>query len=274
MVELLLRLETVLLEVSIAKLVMAGFPVLLVGLLLWLSGDRFSSAIIGVLGAAVGAVCGLLVSQWLTVELWLSMLVGAVLLAGISIWLRNILIIILATLVFAALGGGGYLTVKLDSLAQSSAEADDPNTVSAGASFMRMDLQDRQAYVAKLALDGPDAAPEAQAMLADLWQTVEPYLWPLVLAALIGGALALVLIKFIKSVVILVAYSSVGASATGLGLEALCASVGLQPVAILSVNRWILPATFAAMIAIGCFSQIRLKRRKRPAAESPAKAED
>jgi hypothetical protein len=274
MVELLLRLETVLLEVSIAKLIIVGCPVLLVGLLLWLSGDRFSSAIIGVLGAAVGAVCGLLVSQWLTLDLWISMIVGAVILAGVSIWLRNILIIILATLVFAMLGGGGYLTLKLDSLAQQSPDTGDPNTASVSPSFLRMDLQGRQAYVAALDATEPGSAPKAkaQALLTDLWQTVEPYVWPLVLATLVGGAVALVLIKFIKSVVILVAYSSVGTSATGLGLLALCTSVGLRPISQMSVNRWILPASFTVMIAIGCFSQIRLKHRKTPATGgTPAK---
>jgi len=273
MVELLLRLETVLLEVSILKLIIVGFPVLLVGLLLWLSGDRFSSAIIGVLGAAVGAVCGLLVSQWLTLDLWISMIVGAVILAGVSVWLRNILIIVLATLVFAALGGGGYLTIKLDSLSQQSPEAGDPNTTNISPSFLRMDLQGRQDYVAALDSVEPGSPPraKAEALLADLWQTVEPYVWPLVLATLVGGAVALVLIKFIKSVVILVAYSSVGTSATGLGLLTLCASVGLKPISQLSANRWILPASFAVMIVIGCLSQIRLKRRKVSAVKAPAK---
>ena len=58
MVELLLRIETLLLEFSTVKLIGVGLPVFLAGLLLWLSGDRYGAAIIGILGAAVGAVCG------------------------------------------------------------------------------------------------------------------------------------------------------------------------------------------------------------------------
>ena len=59
MVELLLRLETLLLELNPSTLLSVGAPVLLVGLILWLSGDRFGGAIIGLLGGAVGAAGGL-----------------------------------------------------------------------------------------------------------------------------------------------------------------------------------------------------------------------
>lgn len=262
MVELLLRFETLLLEFSALKLMGVGLPVFLAGLLLWLSGDRYGAAIIGILGAAVGAVCGLFVSQWFTLDLWASMIIGAIILAGLSLWLKNGLIIILATLVFAALGGGGYLAVKLDGLAQ---HAPDPNRGPVVPSFMQMDLQGRQTYMTELDSEEEGYASQAQALLADLWQTVEPYLWPLVLAALIGGSVALVLIKFIKTVVILIAYSSVGTTAAGLGLQAILLGAGIKSVSLLSVNRWILPAMFAVLIVIGCLSQIRLKRRKRPA---------
>ncbi len=262
MVELLLRIETLLLEFSTLKLMGVGLPVFLAGLLLWLSGDRYGAAIIGILGAAVGAVCGLFVSQWFSLDLWWCLIIGAIILAGLSLWLKNGLIIVLATLVFAALAGGGYLAVKLDGLAQ---DGPDPNTGTVAPSFMQMDLQGRQMYVTALDSEQGGYASKAQALLADLWQNVEPHLWPLVLATLVGGAVALILIKFIKTMVILVAYSSVGTTATGLGLQAILLSAGIKSVSLLSVNRWILPVVFAVLIVLGCASQFRLKRRTRPA---------
>ncbi|MFC1761228.1 hypothetical protein ACFL6U_04015 [Planctomycetota bacterium] len=274
MVELLLRMETLLLELRTSQLIGAGIPVLLVGLFLWLSGDRYSAAIIGVLGAAVGAVCGLLVSQWFTLDLWWSLAVGAVILAGVSIWLKNVLIIILAILVFAALGGGGYLAVKLDGLAQNLPDPNDPNMMSAIPSFIHMDLSGRQAYMTERSIEDETLSGKIRAHLTDLWQTVEPHLWPLVLATLVGGVGALILIKFIKSVVILVAYSSVGTTATGLGLQAILLGVGISTMSLFSANRWVLPTTFVVLIVIGCISQIRLKRRAASAVVAPKPMED
>jgi hypothetical protein len=92
MVELLLRIETLLLELSQSTLLSVGGPVFMVGLVLWLSGDRFGGAIIGLLGAAVGAAGGLFVAQLLDIEPLRCMAIGGVVLAIVSMLFRNYLI--------------------------------------------------------------------------------------------------------------------------------------------------------------------------------------
>ena len=87
MLELLLRTETLFQTLAPPWLLGLGLPALIVGLVFWLGGVRYSTWIIGLLGAVVGAVAGLMVSQWFTVHLLLSMIVGAAVLAIVSVLL-------------------------------------------------------------------------------------------------------------------------------------------------------------------------------------------
>lgn len=272
MVELLLRLETLLLELNAIKLLSYGIPLFLVGLFLWLSGDRFSAAIVGLLGAAVGAVAGLLIGQWTDFHLLYAMLIGAVVLAGISIWLRNALIVILASLVFAALGGAGYLTVKLDAMAQE--DAGDQTRLNSIQSFRQMDLNDRLDYLDRVSPQVEDFSVRLRALLEDTWQAVEPHLLMVILATVVGGLGSLLLLRFIKSVVVLVAYSVVGTTAAGMGLHAMLLAFGVQAVSLLSANRWILPIGFAVLIVCGCICQVVLNRRAKSRREAREPEDD
>ena len=86
-------------------------------------------------------------------NLWLGMLVGAAVLATLSILMRNVLILVLAVLVIAAVSGAGYLAVFLDRMTPAAQE---PTTeVRAESlvpiqSFSGMDDQERRAYVCLL----------------------------------------------------------------------------------------------------------------------------
>ena len=105
MYELLIRIETLFLEANLPVLLGIGAGTLIVGLLLWLGGTYYASMIVGMLGAVVGSVCGLLVSQWLDSNSLLSMIGGAAILCIAAVLFRNIIIIVPAVLVFALAGG-------------------------------------------------------------------------------------------------------------------------------------------------------------------------
>ena len=98
MYELLIRIETVCAGAPLLTLLGVGAVSIVVGLLLWLAGTYFSSVIVGVLGAAVGSFCGLLISQWFDVNSLLCMGIGAGVFCIAAVLLKNIIIIVLAML--------------------------------------------------------------------------------------------------------------------------------------------------------------------------------
>lgn len=113
MYELLIRIETLYLEAQPLMLLGMGAGAIIVGLLLWLAGAYFSSAIIGVLGAVVGSFCGLLISQWLDLNPLLSMTIGAVVFCIAAVLFKKIIIIVIAVIVFALAGGTAYSSIVL-----------------------------------------------------------------------------------------------------------------------------------------------------------------
>jgi len=267
--ELLLRIETLCLDVDPPLLMGVGAGMAIVGLFLWLGGTRYSTVVIGLLGAAVGAVLGLAVAQQLGVHLFISMAVGAVVLGIVSILLRNFLIIILATAIFALVGAAGYAGVVLDT--QSSQEettTGQQQTVASGQSllfqsFSGMDPNSRQAYLNEISGAEPDFQQRLKAVLKDTWNALGPTKWYLMGAILIGGVGGFLLIWFIKQVVVPLCYSIVGTASLILGAQMLLLGVGFRAASALPVQRWIVPAALGFMTVIGWVSQLLAARKPR-----------
>jgi hypothetical protein len=268
MYELLLRIETLFLGLNTTVLLGIGLPMLLVGLVLWLGGSRYSTVIIGLLGAVVGSVAGLLVSQWLGFHLWLGMLVGAAVLAAASVLLRNVLMLVLAVLVISAVSGAGYFVVLLDRIAPQQQTEPAPATAQAPTesrmpiqSFTNMDRSARMNYVDQLSKE-QSFADRVRAMLDNTWQTVEPHVWKMGLSALAGGVVAILLIWIIKKALIALAYSIVGTATILLGAQAALLGVGMPVVSDMGPRPWVLPGTFLGMTVIGWVCQLLLSGHK------------
>lgn len=266
MYELLLRIETLFLGLTAPVLLGIGLPMLLVGLVLWLGGSRYSTVIIGLLGAVVGSVAGLLVSQWLGYHLWLCMLVGAAVLAAASVLLRNVLMLVLAVLVISAVSGAGYFVVILDRIAPQ--QQTEPATAEARAesfmpiqSFTNMDRSARMNYVDQLSKE-QSFRDRVRAMLDNTWQAVEPHVWKMGLSALAGGIVAILLIWVIKKALIALAYSIVGTATILLGVQAALLGAGMPVVSDMGPRPWVLPGTFLGMTVIGWVSQLLLSGHK------------
>jgi hypothetical protein len=262
MYELLLRTETLLLGLGTPVLLAVGIPALLVGLVLWLGGTRYSTAIIGLLGAVVGSGIGLLVSQWLDLHPWLSMLVGAAVLAAVTIALRNVLILVLAVLVLSAVSGAGYIAVLLDRAVPPPEPPTATQEARAYQSFSALEPAARLTYVDEISEESETFADRLKAVLADTWDATGPYGWMVVFAVLAGAVIGLLLVWYTARIIIALAYSIVGTAAIFVGLQAALLGVGFHAVSALDTRRWLLPLTFITMIAVGWVWQMFYARRR------------
>jgi len=268
--ELLLRIETLCLEVDPPLLIGVGAGLVIVGLFLWLGGTRYSTVVIGLLGAAVGAVLGLAIGQQLGVHLFLSMAAGAVVLGVVSILLRNVLIIVLATLIFALLGAAGYAGVVLDGQPPEEETAATQETTSGVPqyplyqSFSTMDPNSRRIYLNEISGSDEDFQERSKAILRDTWNALGPTKWYLMGAILIGGIGGFLLIWFIKQVIVPLCYSIVGTASLVLGAQTMLLGVGFRAASALPVQRWIMPAALGFLMVIGWVTQLLAARKPHP----------
>jgi hypothetical protein len=265
--ELLLRTETLLAGLATLPLLGIGVGAIVVGLVLWLGGTRYSTAITGVLGAVAGSVAGLLVNQWLHVNPWLCLFIGAAVLAGLFILVKNILVLVLAVLVFSAASGTGYLAVVLDRAIPQSRSQAEAQANQALQYFSGMSLTDRLNYMNQISRETQTFTERLKALLANTWEALGPNGW-MVVFALIGGAiLGALLIWLIAKIVIALAYSLVGTAGIFIGAQAALLAVGVPLVSDLGARRWLLPIAFLVMAVIGWVWQLFVAGEKKPKKE-------
>jgi hypothetical protein len=273
MYELLLRTETLLGGLSTPLLAALGLGAIVVGLVLWLGGTRYSAFIIGLLGAVVGSACGLLVGQQFGVDPWLGMLVGAAVLGGLSILLKNVLIVILAVLVFSAVSGAGYLTVILDRAIPQAQAADQNQPRQTVRYFSGMGLTERRDYMNDISSEAETFADRLQALLTNTWEAAGPHGWALALAILAGAVVGILLVWFVAKIVIALAYSIVGTTAIFLGVQAALLAAGVPAVSELVSRRGTLPVAFLIMTVIGWIWQLLYGGPKKTGPEPAKEAE-
>jgi len=264
MYELLLRFETLFSTLSTLVLLGTGTGLLVTGVLLWLFGQRFGGVIIGLLGAAVGAILGLLLGQWFQFHLFLSMGIGALVLTVVSILLRNTIILALTVAIFAMISGAGYISTQLDSLVQTSemdANASSiygpelPSQLPARSFTNMLNPEERLAYFENLASPEEGFSEKMRILLDDTWEMISPQLWKVMGITLAGAAVGILLIWVIKKIVILLAYSVVGSTTLLFGVQILLLGIGVRIVSTLPPTPWLLPSVFGGLVLVGWISQ-------------------
>jgi hypothetical protein len=263
MYELLIRIETVCVEAPLLTLLGVGAVATVAGLLLWLAGTYFSSVIIGILGAAVGSFCGLLISQWLDVSSLLSMGIGAAVFCIAAVLLRNIIIIVLAIIIFALAGGTGYSSTILGSPAQQQEQEAEREFV-AVSSFSQMDSTTRLSYVNEISEEQDGFFEKLKVLLKDTFGAMSPYKWKLLLSTVVGGLGGLLLVWLIKRFVIALCCSVVGALLVLVGLESLLMAAGFQMCNAFGGHRLALTVTYFSMVGIGAVVQLIIARSQKP----------
>ena len=272
MYELLLRIETLFLGLQTPALWAIGIGAIGVGLVLWLGGTRYHALIIGVLGAVVGCAAGLLVSQQLDLIPWLSVAVGAAVLAGLSILFRNVLILVLAVLVFSAVSGAGYVSVVLDRAVPQVQSKIQAEQTRAFQYFSGMDLDARQKYMSDISQHAQTFAERLTALLANTWQALGPRAWVIVLPIVAGAIVGILLVWLIAKIVIALAYSIVGTATILGGAQAALLAVGVPVVSGLESRRWLPAVIFATMTVIGWVWQLFCTGARKPRKEPPTEA--
>jgi len=157
----------------------------------------------------------------------LSMAVGAALLCIAAVLFRNIIIIVLAVIVFALASG----TVYSSTILGTGARQED----------MRL-----------------------KALLRDTLGAMDPYKWKLLLAALLGGIGGLVLIWLIKRLVLAVCCSGVGTLLVLIGIESMLMVGGVQLCSAFAEHRGVLTITYFSMVGLGTVVQLILMRSRKP----------
>jgi hypothetical protein len=261
MYELLIRIETLCLDAQTLTLLGVGAVMTLLGLLLWLGGSYFSSIIIGVLGAAVGAFCGLLVSQWLDLGPFLSMTISAAALCIAAVIFRNFIIIVLAAMVFALAVGTAYSSMVLSSPPKQEETELGPAQVR---SFSQMDPTMRRAYVDEIAEEDAGFFEKLKALLGDALSIMSPHKWKLLLSIILGGIGGLLLFRLLKRLVLALCYSGVGVFLLLVGAEVLLMTVDFQLCSALQEHRQVLTVIFFSMVGVGTIFQLMVKRSPKP----------
>lgn len=261
MYELLIRIETLCIEAQPLTLLGIGAITTVVGLLLWLAGTYFSSVVIGILGSVLGSFFGLLVSQWLDQNSLLSMSIGAAVFCIAAVLFRNIIIIVLAIIVFALAGGTAYSSIILGSPTQQQDAQIDPALVS---SFSHMDPTMRLSYVNQITEEDDGFFEKLKALLRDTLGTMSPHRWKLLLSVLLGGIGGLLLGWLIKRLILAICCSCVGAFLVLVGVEALLMTVGFQMCNAFQEHRLALTVTYFSMVGLGIVVQLILTRSPKP----------
>jgi hypothetical protein len=248
-------------EAPLPTLLGVGAVATIAGLLLWLAGTYFSSVVIGILGAAVGSFCGLLITQWFEVSSLLSMGIGAAVFCAAAVLLRNVIIILLAAIIFALAAGTAYSSIILGSpVAQQETELE-PVAVS---SFSQMNPTMRLSYVDEISEEQDGFFEKLKAMLKDTLSTMSPFKWKLLLSTVVGGLGGLLLVWFIKKFVIAMCCSIVGAMLVIVGVENLLMATGFQMCNAFGGHRLALSVTYFSMVGIGAIVQLVIARSKKP----------
>lgn len=261
MFEILIRIESLCLESSPGALAGSGLLVLILGILLWLAGSYFSAVILGLLGAVVGSVCGLLVSQWLNTPALISMLIGALVFTLAAILFRNVLIILLATLVFGLAGMTAYSSLIL--------KETPPKSSSFNSSFIQpfgqMDTSSRLAYAKQITEKGENFFERLNLLIKDALQTIEPYKWKILLIAPVAGVAGLLLIWFLRKLVMALCYSGVGTLLVLIGLEVILLGMNVHLISWFQGHRATFTITYFLLAAIGVifqFMTMKFKKKK------------
>ena len=261
MYEILIRIETLCLEARPILMLGTGAVAVILGLMLWLAGAYFSAMIIGVLGAVVGSFCGLLIAQWFDLNPFYCMIIGAALFCIAAVLFRNIIIIVIAVIVFAFVGGTAYSSFILGNPTQ---QQDVDVSPVLGQSFSRLDPDMRRAYIAEITEDEAGFSEKLKAFLGDALKTMGPHKWKLLFSVLIGGFGCLLLIWLLRKMVFALCYSSIGAMLILIGIECLLMTAGFQACSALQGHRHVITITYFFMVASGAIVQLILTKSRKP----------
>ena len=292
MTELLLRIQDAMLQLEGGILWLPSSFAMILGLFLWLGGSRFSSLVIGILGALVGAACGVGIGRWLEVELIFSTTISGAVFAILAVLLERIVIVILAAGIFAVVFGSAYMGMTIDDINFPQMRESDRSELYNSISQTRTEQtesrlansDENDVRTGAAAYDSPVGEPESEANAKGFGQLREIFSHiresasgnrtMLVVWTVIGGVLGLGLAYLLKRIMMAICCSIVGSAATIGGLLVLLLAKDVEVISALLEKPKLMPTLFALMIVMGCVSQLIFARGAKTATETEQDEDD
>ncbi len=284
--ELLLKMEEACLNMDGLTLgIPAGVAVLL-GLILWLGGNRYSSLVIGILGAGAGAVLGLMLSDRFDWPLSGAVAIGAAVSCLLAVVFRRLVILILAALIFAAVLGGGYFSYRINTESwdekleeikhramERSLESEEEGDT-AEHDYLRILAQRYRPE--SLAGETRDSASRVTSKFQEIWAEIRyaasENKGMLLLWGAVGAIVGLAIAWAMKMLVTALCCSIVGSAAVISGMVALLLAKGTPVITSLMKQPRVILIVFITMIVFGLLSQIVIGTKKKK--ETPDHKED
>lgn len=270
MIELLLRLQEACLQLETWHLVGPGLGLIVLGLFLWLGGVRYAFLVVGLFGAALGAALGLLVGHWFGVEPALAVAGGAAIMTILSLLLQNLVIIGLAIVLFAVVGGFTYLGYTLENQESTDpAGQTESNLTNANPSSIDVEvLVDYESrHLRSSALPSDDTHSGGMRKLdrirAELTELASANQKMLILWAGVGAILGLFLGYLLKKVMMAISCSIIGSAGAISGMLLLLLAKGTPVISTLQDRPKLLPSIFIVMVLFGGLVQLILAGAKK-----------
>jgi hypothetical protein len=286
MSEFLFRVQDACLQLNWWSLVLPGLAVIVLGLFLWLGGARYAFAVVGLLGAVVGAGCGFVVSQWFDLHIPLTVSAGAAIFTITAILLQQTVIVLLASIIFAAACGLAYMTHTID----RQSFQDTLQNLRGDWGSLSSDIEkppssesaDKTTLPLPLGIDESNFAlsePHEQGIqkLKDILDALRSsaasnrnmlFVW-----AVLGGVVGLLIGYLLKKIVMALCCSIVGATGVITGMLALFLAKGIPVFSSLQDRPRLLLSIFIAMIIFGCLLQLFITGRAKKKTKTSQKEE-
>lgn len=262
MYEILIRIESLCQESPSAVLLKSGLLMLIVGFLLWLAGLYFSTAIVGLLGAAAGLFCGLAISQWLNLSAWICSAAGAALLCLVLVLFKKAVLMLLAMLVFALLGIIAYC-----GLARQEFSAGMLASLNASASLpvSHIDASAQIACVSQFIENNSSFSTRLHLFFEEIFQHISLQQPNILLTALLAGMLGLLLSWCLRKPVMALCCSGIGTFLVVIGLEVTLLGMNIHVTAWFQQHPQNLSIIYLSLVGFGVIVQLlTLVSSKRP----------
>jgi len=247
---------------------------IILGLFLWLGGSRYSRLVAGLLGAVLGGLAGIMVSQWFGLQSILSIAVGGAVGSLLAVFLHRIVIFLLAIIIFALVGGSGYLGHAVntplwhDTLEQTREKVNDFSSKTLNTESLSYAERNYLGWLAKQqnqadTLDHREQSPSTdklKSVWAELRYLMETHSTMLIVYALLGAAVGWLLARLLKIFVMALCCSIVGTTATIAGVMLLLLGKQINLLYVLQSRPRVLPIIFISMIIFGWLTQLVLAR--------------
>lgn len=263
MYEILIRIESLCQESPSAVLLKSGLLMLIVGFLLWLAGLYFGTAIVGLLGAAAGLFCGLAVSQWFNLSVWICAAAGAVLVCLVLVLFKKAVLMLLATLIFALFG-----TILYCGLAPQESSAALLESLESPVHLpMSHDTSAQIASVSRFIENDSSFSTRLHLIFEEIIQHISLQQLDILLTAVLAGMIGVLLCWHLRKPVMALCCSGIGTFLVVIGLEVTLLGMNIHFTAWFQQHPENLSMIYLSLVGLGMIVQLLMllssKRTKR-----------